>query len=567
MHIPHSNQSLLVTSNKGEVDKMNEKLKIENQKAKTQKFIGKTTIELRDAKTGELVHSQEDKNMLTGYLQALHDNCIGTYTYQPDNFAEFVKGVQLLSNQEDEDIHNISRDWTNSTLTGYGNLAVNATQTDTKWMSLNLLETGKTDAGYKWVWDANPNQCNGQIQCINLVGCDLTSANAITPTNMTYVMRKSSNSTTVDNYAYPKFIGKFADTEQNTIFTDLYSGMFSNPIHIDWEKDILYDIEVDAGDNKKLRILRYDMRRNEIGIKYGGTRFKLIDDRTITLTASLNLERTSDGNFSRPYSTKVIGNYLYLVRDGSTTYTETTSTLRIIKINLEDLTYTDTLHSLTQSFNAYRKYRLDYAGQRFYVDFVKDFYPIDNDANVYLWQNKNLLKVNLNDISDVEQIEFISKSTNPTGTVDANQRCINIVTDKFIHFGNFQSRSNPATISNVFTGIVLNINTHAVGMTSSVTQQNNQSISRTTGNYCSSSSGYTSYGNIVFADYTDGIITYFNVVANTGDSRNNQYSADGLMYVEQSYLNNIQLTINNVAPVVKTSDKTMRVIYEITEAD
>ena len=82
--------------------------------------------------------------------------------------------------------------------------------------------------------------------------------------------------------------------------------------------------------------------------------------------------------------------------------------------NLEDFTFTDTLHTLSQSFNAYRKYRMDYRKNAYKMHFVKDFYPIDKDANIYLWQNtRDLVRVNLNDISDIEQIEFGGLSTYP----------------------------------------------------------------------------------------------------------------------------------------------------------
>lgn len=554
---------------------MNEKLKIENQKAKTQKFIGKTTIELRDAETGELTHIHEDKNMVTGFFQALHDQSIGTYSWQPTNIAQMIKGVQLISNEEAEDESNVYRDVTNSKLTGFGNLAVNATQTNTKWMSLNLLETGKTDTGYKWVWDANPNQCNGHIQCLNLIACDLTKTHSTynaPSVGQTFMFALQSYPSTGDQFIYPKYVGKLVDETGNEGFTDLQSGTFSNPVHIDWENDILYDIEYDSGNDKVFKILRYDMRRNEIGVKYGGIRFKLIDERSVTLNNSLNL--MIDTDYSRPYSAKVIGNTLYLVRGGATTFAATSNLLRIIKVNLEDLTFTDTMHTLTQSFNAYRKYKMDFRKNTYKMHFVKDFYPIDKDANIYLWQNiRDLVRVNLNDISDIEQIEFGGLSTHPNATVSTTQQDFNIVTDKYIYFGNYADNTSTAYSSNVNMGlgIALRLDDHKCGIVSWDGITNKKYVNRADGLYSSGSSGFSVYGTMMFVDAYNGVLTYFNVLSATTSSGaggpSDNVKSDGLIYVEQSWMDQIQLTINNVAPVVKTSDKTMRVIYEITEAD
>ena len=147
-----------------------EKCSITGECHSTTPLKGTTTIELFDAKTGELVDKKVEHNMVTNYFQGpfSHELC-GTYTNQPtDLFAE-VKGVQLLNHAEDEDPSNVEADVTGSAVTGFGILSVNSQQTNTKWMSYNLLESGKTQTGYKWVWNANENQCNGPIECINLI--------------------------------------------------------------------------------------------------------------------------------------------------------------------------------------------------------------------------------------------------------------------------------------------------------------------------------------------------------------------------------------------------------------
>ena len=513
------------------------------------KLRGKTTIELRDAKTGELISEKVEYNMVTNFFQGpyAHDIC-ATYTNQPTDLFALVKGVQLLNHQETEDPSNCSMEIAGSAVTGFGNLQVNAQQTNTKWMSYNLLESGKTQNGYRWVWNANENQCNGPIQCVSLITMDMVhSVFAGTSTITTLNLNR-----TFSNEMMPMYLGKWVDTPGNAQNTTFSTGTFSNIVHIDWANEIVYDIERDYDNDKRIIIKRYNFNRDKINMRY---RLKptLIDEHVITFADSLNHDYAASSSriHARPFSVKVDGNFMYLVKAGTTNFAATTNRLRIIKINLTDYTYTDEVKTLTQTFaDFYRNYMTTSTNLSHNANFIRDWYPIYK-GYVYLTNanGTNIYKVNLNDVSDIEVIQVTAATTpqvNSTGS-------LSIVTDQNIIFGHIRSNTSSSY------RLCLSLKDNATSFTNiSVSEP---SINIQTGFYLTNAHGWGTTAD-TYIEVVDGVCTMVHMT-NQSQSEADMYS--GLTYINQFQYQPSMVTINNVNPVTKTSDKTMKVTYELSE--
>ena len=518
---------------------------------------GKTTIELRDAKTGELVYEKSEHNLVTNFFQGpySHELC-GTYTHQPTDPFALVKGVQLLNHQEEEDPSNVALEFSGSGVTGFGTLGVNSSQTNTKWMSYNLLESGKTPKGYKWVWNANENQCNGPIENVSLITTDMNNAkfsgNQASSSYESYITFDAMYNLS----SMPMFIGKWIDTpgNQNTPFS---TGTFSNIVHIDWENEILYDIERDYDNDKRITIKRYNLNRDKINLRY---RLKptLLDQHELTFQNSLNHDYVASASYTyaRPFSVKVEGNTMYMVKGGTTTFTDTTNLLRVIKINLTDYTYTDEVKTLTQTFVDFRHSQILTSRDKLRgFHFVKDWFPIYK-GYVYLSApnaNHAIYKINLNDVSDITIID-----TQNTGVYSATTASytLSLVTDQNILFYQRRPTGNHkhqcATLS-------LKNNVMSLGYISARLYY----PKITDGFYQSTSySNFYDESRISFLDYSDGVLT---LVRFTQDETDESRIYSGLIYIEQYACKSCMVTINNVSPVVKTSDKTMKVTYELSE--
>lgn len=514
---------------------------------------GKTTIELRDAITNEIVYQKEEHNLVTNYFQAIYDKEIaGGLSNVPGTIISLVKGVQLLNHDEVEDPSNINLEVAGHDVTGFGNLAVNATQTNTKWMSINLLESGMTERGYKWVWDANPNQCNGYISCISLIGKNLSETEMSGDSRADYLANHYWGGKYSVEGTTPMYIGKLVDSAENATVTNLHSGDFSNVVHIDWENEVLIDLERDLVDDHKIIIKRYNLNKNHICTNYRAKPI-FIDEHTVSLTNSLNFNYTNGNTvYCRTFSAKVEGNILYLVKGGATNFTATTNLLRVIKINLTDFTHTDELKTLPQTFLDKYIGNFDSTISNSFVYFMKDFYPI-LDGYVYLTRpdtNKQILKVNLDDVSDITAIQFDN-----VFSVSPSFLSTNFVTDKYVIFGDV---TKPNGTSNP-TRLYLDLKNEKTSYTTVNIRR--YMINATTGKYVNDYGATSAIPPSLFQDISDGIITTVNIIRNT----NGPY--DGMLYLEQCYSEAVMLTINNVTPVTKTSDKTMRVIYEISDAE
>ena len=353
----------------------------------------------------------------------------------------------------------------------------------------------------------------------------------------------------------PMYLGKWIETpgNQNTPFS---TGTFSNVVHIDWEHEILYDIERDYDNDKRITIKRYNLNRNKINLRY---RLKptLLDHHEITFQNSLNHDYVANAyyTYARPFSVKVEGNTMYMVKGGTTTFTDNTNLLRVIKINLNDYTYTDEVKTLTQTFVDFRSSQMLTSRDKLRgFHFVKDWFPIYK-GYVYLSApdaNHAIYKINLNDVSDITIID-----TQNTGVYSAttSSYTLSLVTDQNILF--YQRRGG-SSYSNQCATLSLENNEMSLGYISA----GNSVIDVINGFYQSSAIQFYQDTRVSFLDYSDGVLT---LVRFTQDETDESRIYSGLIYIDQYACKSCMVTINNVSPVVKTSDKTMKVTYELSE--
>jgi hypothetical protein len=515
------------------------------------KLKGKATIELRDANTGDLVYQKEEHNLVTNYFQGPFDlEICGRFTRRLHDYLSKVRGIELLNTSLPEDPNNATMQLTGSVVTGFGNNTVNSAQTNQKWMSINVLESGPLPNGQKWVWDANPNQCNGRIECLTMINRDPGTFYAIGTANYNTVLLEnmdvmSGYNQTDSTYYYPMILGKVGNTTSNTKLTDFQTGTFTNPFHIDWDNDIIYDLELDPDNGRKIILKRYDFNRRKIYMKYP-LKPILIDEKIIEIANPINWVGESTTNYT-PFTVKLEGNTLYLVKSSMSKWEHYSTSLRIIKINIENGTYTDEVKSITSSIENIHKGYIDSSNISRNPIFIKDLYPILN-GYIYLVDNYNtnrrIAKINLNDVSDVTFID-VPTTPYPYYTTYAYQGP-SIVTDKYIIFMH-------AYGNNTYYRLTLSLEDHTTAYTYfqlSARHELDSTTLKWNGN--SVNNFQRNFANNTFFDITNGVFTSVRISTNTYHN-----------LIEQHFEAPALITINNVNPVTKTSDKTMRVIYEL----
>ena len=129
---------------------------------------GKATIELFDAKTGELQQRTEDHNLVTNALKYVMNICAAEGADLNDEIFPIARvalgGILLFDDTLEESVDNVYMPTGNVHLVGYADRSVNTS--DKHRGSYNSAESGKTDDGYKSVWDFGTSQANGTIKSI-----------------------------------------------------------------------------------------------------------------------------------------------------------------------------------------------------------------------------------------------------------------------------------------------------------------------------------------------------------------------------------------------------------------
>lgn len=132
---------------------------------------GKTIIELFDAKTNELVKSVENDNMVTNafrdMIQPVSPRPFNVYADGGVDITTLFGGLLLFNKELEENADNYYPP-TDTLMVGHG-AEVTYSGTDLSMGSYNNSESGKQEDGsYKFVWDFNANQANGEIASVCL---------------------------------------------------------------------------------------------------------------------------------------------------------------------------------------------------------------------------------------------------------------------------------------------------------------------------------------------------------------------------------------------------------------
>lgn len=146
------------------------------------KFKGHTKIALFDAKTGAMTDCVESDNIVTNFFDAIFNNNLQRFVRVSGTDWEFPKslfgldgivkdlmsGVMVFSEEIPEDADHIYPTLEEArTMIGCGNQGSSITGSTFKGQ-INAQETEITDTYATFVWDFTTAQCNGDIACICL---------------------------------------------------------------------------------------------------------------------------------------------------------------------------------------------------------------------------------------------------------------------------------------------------------------------------------------------------------------------------------------------------------------
>lgn len=209
------------------------------------KLKGVTKLELFDADTGILVDSIEESNLVTnavsnifnGALNALaccNNNEAGThnsleYLFKlPDGYnlaKALFGGVLIFSKNITENVeHCIPTIDEIKSCVGYANLGLTTAGSLFKG-SFNSSESEFTDSTFKFVWDFNSDQCNGDIACICL------TSDAGANTGLKYNIIENRRDCHVLNFIqqgmWDKNVSVDFNSAHNPMFKSSYYGSFS----------------------------------------------------------------------------------------------------------------------------------------------------------------------------------------------------------------------------------------------------------------------------------------------------------------------------------------------------
>lgn len=296
---------------------------------------GHTKIELKNEKTGEIQVVEKD-NMITKALEGLFNDWFSLLGLSeeiryPSNWkvTQFLPicpnslgGILLFENTLDESDSLIYAPIDNNIIACASN-TVN-TGTDTKQGSLNIVESGIIENGYKFVWDFNTSQGNGQISALSLTHKD----GGVTQPSL------------FNNYKSNTFIIRL-DVSVNDV------GAMINGLCIQ-DVNELYPISIYAlPNNSTIHIVKSSLMLKKIGLL-----------NTLINTASIGKEiaTITDSVFGTKFG--YYGAFKYGNDGFSYGLTYYNNVLYWIKINIKNYTYTEGTITFTSSHNNYKDYSI-----------------------------------------------------------------------------------------------------------------------------------------------------------------------------------------------------------------
>ena len=288
---------------------------------------GKTIIELFDAKTNELVKSVENDNMVTNafrdMIQPVSPQPFNVYADGGVDITTLFGGLLLFNKELEENADNYYPP-ADALMVGHG-AEVTYSGTDLSMGSYNNSASGLQDDGsYKFVWDFNANQANGEIASVCLTSKKGGLAGWGSDTELEY--NYSSAATCRDSYIAKRNVF-------NTIVTD-------DSLYVEYiDLDEGYAVALSSNSlgsistNKTLKFYKIDLRVKTVSpfdtinnYTYCGQEYTSIEEKTIALTDYLD----EIGSFN---CIAQDDEYMYLLSSSSTSWNPGESK-KILRINL-----------------------------------------------------------------------------------------------------------------------------------------------------------------------------------------------------------------------------------------
>ena len=475
---------------------------------------GKTTFELTDVNTGE-VEIIEDNNMVTNALQEfmLTYGIFNKTVFVSDNrssalYANLLGGLFLFDTALDENVDNTFMP-AGVKMIGNGSRGVSNSGAVTELGSYNDTESGEqSDGSIKFVYDFSTAQANGTIACACLTS--LTGGYMGMGSENSYVDRHSidahQDKGLSNNFVYFSLAG--AGNKYFNILYPVYNEnaiYCTNPYNIDYASAT---VSQHWSVTKKIEILKLRACFTSVGIKDSQNLNKVIDRFEVDIPQDiLDYMGTSTATVI-PIGDSFNGNIFLIFNKNSSSNMATGSYCWIMKI---DKDRNATAYKFTNNTNE----RLILRNTQSY----RKYYTINGD---YLWvagyDNKKLYGINYSDSTQIIDTGI------DIGTTTA---FICSITENLVGIGNLAyNNTYPCRAYSIYD--VINRTYKYVN-------------------------GYEQDNKYIYIPFVDKKGVYLKV-----------YDTDGKMEIikDVRYL----ATINNLSePVVKTSSKTMKVTYTITE--
>lgn len=474
---------------------------------------GKTTFELTDVNTGE-VEIIEDNNMITNALQdfMLTYGIFNKTVFVGDNrtsalYANLLGGLFLFDTALDENVDNTFMP-AGVKMIGNGSRGSSNSGVVTELGSYNSTESGaQSDGSIKFVYDFSTAQANGTIACACLTSrvggyMGMGSENSYVNSESIDAHQDKNSS---HNFVYFSLAGA-----NNKYFNILYPVYNENAIYCTNPYNIDYASATASQHwsvTKKIEILRLRACFTSVSIRDSQNLNKVIDRFEVDIPQAILDYMGTSTNTVTPIGDSFNGN-IFLIFNNSSNNMATGSYCWIMKI---DKDRNATAYKFTNNTNE----KLVFRNEQSY----RKHYTINGD---YLWvvgyDSKKLYGINYSDSTQIIDTGI------EIGTTTA---FICSVAENLVGIGNLHNRS-----SNLYQAYSI------------------YDVINRTYKYVN---GYEYNNNYIYIPFADKKGVYLKV-----------YDTDGRMEIikDVRYL----ATINNLAePVVKTSSKTMKVTYTITE--
>lgn len=497
------------------------------------KYKGTTIIELKD-KNGKVERYSKD-NIVTNAVSNIFanlpfgriDTLRGTdsnFLFMFDNprcFKNFFGGILLFSDHITEDVNTTKIPAGKKPMAWAGDYA-NTTRNIHRG-SPNLTETGPLADGYKFVWDFATDEANGTIGCLCLTNSKFGNMDGIAQQlisevgNVHYLHVVSADST-----------NRFGNNISKKCATDMFLGFPS----YDKNTGRIYHIQWTGNNTLTLSVFENNVSKSSLLYTDDAAPYRtILDSHPINLPFIVG-----SNNDNKAISYRYDNGIIYL------TYVQNnTNYIQLAKINVSDLNnITITSEQKTYSGATFGINKTNPGGgagaaaQRSNENTI----PIHKiGTNLYMYLPKynsdpvSMFKININDTTDISEIN--PDSSVPTG--------LNPYKEKL----NFYSGASFYSIYEDDSDIV-------------------QICDATASEYIV----WTIWGDTLSYTFstenTDKTNACMGGYIKTGDFT---YYGAGHFYERTAIDRKYLATINNIEPVVKTSDKTMKITYILKEID